>query len=227
LNDQRVIALVPMRHTSERVPGKNYRLLAGRPLFHHVVEALLSCRSVSEVVIDTDSEVIRENATAHFPDVTTIDRPLRLRGGDVPMNEILLHDVDQTSAQYFLQTHSTNPFLRTETISAAIDTFFNRLSSIDSLFSVTRLQSRLWGSEMRPINHDPRVLLRTQDLPPIFEENSCLYIFSRSSLMRTRNRIGNAPIMFEISGREALDIDEPLDFEIAECIATSTNSESM
>lgn len=84
------------------------------------------------------------------------------------------------------------------------------------LFSVTRLQSRLWDQSGRPLNHDPAVLLQTQDLPPVFEENSCLYLFTRENLHQRRNRIGELPLMFEVGADEAWDIDEELDFEIAE-----------
>ena len=66
------------------------------------------------------------------------------------------------------------------------------------------------------MNHDPNVLLRTQDLPPMFLENSCLYIFSREGLQSRRNRLGARPLMFEISSEEAWDIDTELDFAIAD-----------
>ena len=88
----------------------------------------------------------------------------------------------------------------------------------DSLFSVTRIQTRLWDSSGRAVNHDPAVLLRTQDLPPLYEENSCLYIFTRSTLESRHNRIGERPLMFEIDRLEAWDIDEESDFRIAELL---------
>ncbi|MDO8484236.1 MAG: hypothetical protein Q7S35_04755, partial [Candidatus Limnocylindrales bacterium] len=132
------------------------------------------------------------------------------------MNDVLLNDVKQVDADLYLQTHSTNPLLRAETVCAAIDTFVGRRDEFDSLFSVTRLQTRLWTGDRKPINHDPAVLLRTQDLPPVYEENSCLYLFSRAGLERFGNRIGERPLLFETTPEEAWDIDEELDFAIAE-----------
>ena len=132
------------------------------------------------------------------------------------MNDVLLHDVRQVEADHYLQTHSTNPLLRTETISSAIELFLDNSSSYDSLFSVTKIQVRLWDQHTRAINHDPSILLRTQDLNPVYEENSCLYIFTRSSLETQQNRIGERPMMFEIDRVEAWDIDVELDFTIAE-----------
>jgi CMP-N-acetylneuraminic acid synthetase len=94
----------------------------------------------------------------------------------------------------------------------------------DSLFSVTRWQCRLWDGLGRPINHNPAVLLRTQDLPPVYEENSCVYIFTRKNLVNRRNRIGERPFLFEIEASEAWDIDEEIDFQIAEFLLTHRNT---
>jgi CMP-N-acetylneuraminic acid synthetase len=212
----RIVAIVPMRHASERVPQKNYRPFAGLPLYHHVVGSLLAAGAVDEVLIDTDSPLIMEDAARSFPQVTVIERPERLRGGHVPMNDVLLHDVTRLTADWYLQTHSTNPLLRPETIDRAVAELLASVPDHDSLFSVTRLQTRLWDAAGRPMNHDPAVLLRTQDLPPVYEENSCLYVFSREGLEARHNRIGARPLLFEIEREEASDIDEELDFAVAE-----------
>lgn len=212
----RLAALVPMRHHSERVPGKNHRPFAGEPLYHHVIRSLSACPLIAEIVIDTDSPVIVQDAAEHFPQVRLIERPAHLRDGHIPMNDVLLHDVSQVEADYYLQTHSTNPLLRAETITRAVQTFLDRREQYDSLFTVTRILTRLWDDQGRPVNHDPAVLLRTQDLPPVFEENSNIYIFTRHNLQRRGNRLGERPLMFEIDRIEAWDLDNELDFQIAE-----------
>jgi CMP-N-acetylneuraminic acid synthetase len=212
----KLVALVPMRHHSERVPGKNYRPFAGRPLYHHILRGLLACPQINEIVIDTDSPVIMQDAAEHFPKVRLLERPEHLRAGTVPMNDVLLYDTSQVEADYYLQTHSTNPLLRAETIARAVQLFLDHYPMFNSLFGVTRMQTRLWDSLTRAINHNPAILLRTQDLPPVYEENSCLYIFTRNTLETQHNRIGERPLMFEIERREAWDIDEELDFRIAE-----------
>jgi CMP-N-acetylneuraminic acid synthetase len=214
----RIAALVPMRHDSERVPGKNYRPLGGRPLYHHIIDALRSCPEISEIVIDTDSPMIQADAAASFPAVTVLERPERLRAGTVPMNDVLLNDVRLVAADLYLQTHSTNPLLRPATISMAIGTFLEGRDRYDSLFGVTRLQTRLWSADGTPLNHDPAVLLRTQDLPPLFEENSCIYLFTRELLEERGTRIGSRPLLFEIPRDEAWDIDEEIDFEVVSAL---------
>lgn len=211
-----IVALVPMRHHSQRVPGKNYRPLAGKPLFHHIIETLLSVPAINKILVDTDSEPVMADLRENFPRVTIINRPESLRADDIPMNDILLHDSAQVQADFYLQTHSTNPLLRPETVKRAIETFLSVYPEKDSLFSVTRLQTRLYDQHGRAINHDPSVLIQTQDLPPIYEENSCLYLFTRQNLLERHHRIGEHPIMFEINADEAWDIDEELDFSIAD-----------
>jgi CMP-N-acetylneuraminic acid synthetase len=213
-----ITALVPMRHHSQRVPGKNYRLLAGKPLYQHILETLLSVPEVKTILVDTDSPDIFEGIEAKFPTVKVIMRPEELRADIVPMNEILMYDTSLAESDFFLQTHSTNPLLKPETISKAIQTLTALFPAYDSLFSVTRLQTRLWDGMGRAINHNPKILLQTQDLPPVYEENSCLYIFTRDTLVQKRNRIGNRPYLNEIDAEEAWDIDEETDFKMVELL---------
>ena len=221
-NKYEVIALVPMKEHSERVPGKNMRSFCGRPLFHWIIRSLQNSRYIIRIVIDTDSRAIAEDALGHFDGVSILERPEVIRGDFVSMNDIIAYDLSQIEGEHFLQTHSTNPLLTAETIDKAIECYFNRLEIYDSLFSVTRRQVRLYWQDGRPINHklhNPQESLRTQDLDPIYEENSCLYIFSRTSFSQSRNwRIGLKPQMFEMEKLEAVDIDEESDFRLAEAL---------
>lgn len=211
---ERVAALVPMKGHSERVPDKNVREFNGRPLFHWILNTMEAATTVDEIVVNTDSEEIATGAAEHF-EVTVLERPEELRGDHVSMNEIILHDVGAVDADVFLQTHCTNPLLRPGTVDDAVETF-RRDEAHDSLFSVTPLQTRLWDEDCEPINHQRDQLLRTQDLPPVYEENSNVYCFTESSVRRRNNRIGDEPMMYEMDEREAIDIDEPIDFRVAE-----------
>jgi CMP-N-acetylneuraminic acid synthetase len=219
----KLVALIPMRHHSQRVPGKNYRLLAGKPLFHHIVETLLAVPQIAEILVDTDSDPVMDGLQRYFPQVRVLPRPEHLRADDVPMNDILIHDTAQVQADFYLQTHSTNPLLQPQTVSRAIQSLLANYPNYDSLFSVTRLQTRLYDQNGHAINHDPTVLLQTQDLPPVYEENSCLYIFTRENLIKRHHRIGTTPLMFEIGADEAWDIDEELDFAITDFLLRRKN----
>ena len=215
------LAVVPMRHNSERVPGKNYRPLNGIPLYHHVIRTLSAVPEIDAIVIDTDSDFIIEDCASHFPHVRVLLRPENLRDGNIAMNDVLLNTLDQVDADIVLQTHSTNPFLKASTVSAALKLFNQPGSEFDSVFSVTRLQARLWDAATEPVNHDPAVLLRTQDLAPLFIENSCFFIFTPQLLRDRGNRIGVNPLMFEMAPLEAVDIDVEEDFTLAIAIAES------
>ena len=185
-----VVALVPMKHTSVRVRGKNYREFQGQPLCYWVLKTLTSCPRITQIVVDTDSELLKGMLAKDFPDICVIDRPEELID-DPPMNEILLHDTAVKKADFYLQTHATNPFLKPETVNAALDTFLGKYPHFcDSLFTVTQRQTRFYDQIGRAINHNPDMLARTQDLPPMFEENSCVYVFTRETLVARRHRIG-------------------------------------
>ncbi|QEM12000.1 cytidylyltransferase domain-containing protein [Mucilaginibacter rubeus] len=219
----KLTAIIPMRHSSERVPGKNYRDFAGKPLFHYVVEAMLNCPLVDKVVIDTDSPIIIEQSAKAFPQVLVLERPEHLRDGSIPMNDVLLNTINQVPSEFYLQTHSTNPILSTKTITEGIQKFFSLYPMYDSLFSVTRKQVRYWDPLARPINHNPNILLRTQDLPPIYEENSCMYLFTKEILERKHNRIGDRPFLFDMPEVESQDIDVELNFIMAELLYKNLN----
>jgi|SRR5680860_1630403 len=218
----KIVAILPMRHSSERVVGKNYRNLGDKPLFHHILDTLLVVPEISQVVIDTDSPTIKAQVREKYDPVRVIDRPEHLRDGNIAMNEVLLNTTSVVEADLYLQTHSTNPFLRPETIQRSIDVL-QKSEDADSLFGVTRLQARLWRPDGAAINHDPGRLLRTQDLEPVYLENSCLYLFDRPTLLRKGNRIGDNPVLFEIEPREALDIDDESDFQLARAMLVMTS----
>lgn len=224
MNKIKIAALIPMRHSSERVPGKNYRSFAGKPLFFHIVENLLKSKFVDEIVIDTDSPDIIKMTRENFPTVLILERPEHLRDGSIAMNDVLLNITNQIEADLYLQTHSTNPLLTSNTIDKGIKNLLESYPMYDSLFSVTKRNVRFWDILARPINHNQNILLRTQDLPPIFEENSCMYIFSKDILKSKHNRIGNRPMLFEIDPVESQDIDVELNFKVAEFLFKEVNN---
>lgn len=210
----KVKALVPMKGHSERVPHKNIRPLAGKPCFHWVMEALSASEYIDEIIINTDSEEIAASASI-FPKARILKRPDFLLGDMVSIQPLIEYDLSQSDGEYFLQTHSTNPLLTTETVNKAIEAFFSQTEH-DTLFSVTEIKQRFYWPDGRGINHDPKFLIRTQDLEPIYHENSCFYIFSRETNNKIKNRLGANPLMFPIERLEAADIDDMEDFYWAE-----------
>ena len=220
---KRVVALFPMKAHSERVAGKNFRVLAGKPLFRWVLDTLMSIDAVDLIVINTDARhILEEHGLVEGERVRIRDRKEELCGDNTSMNLIIQDDLEAESSDIYLMTHTTNPLLGAETISNALDTFANT-SDIDSIFTVNRYQTRFYRSDLSPVNHDPGNLVRTQDLEPWYEENSSLYIFTGDSFMKTSARIGEKPMMYQMRRLESVDIDEEDDWIMAEALLKYAN----
>jgi N-acylneuraminate cytidylyltransferase len=218
--NQKIIALLPMKSHSERIPNKNVRLFSGKPLLRIVIDTLLGANYIENIVVNTDSAEISNIISKYYnQDIIIHERPEVLCGDMVSMNDIINYDIAQLAGEHFLQTHSTNPLLRSKTIDSAIRKYFDNIDTFDSIFSVTRLQTRLFDKNVKPLNHKFGDLIRTQDLEPIYEENSNFYIFSKNSFKSaSNNRIGLNAQMHELNKMEAQDIDEEEDFVLAESI---------
>jgi len=220
--ERKVTALVPMKGNSERVPNKNIRDLCGKPVCHWIIEELSKSKYIDEIIINTDSNKIKELVSL-FELVKVIDRPEYLLGDKVSIQPLIEHDIKYSKNEYILQTHSTNPLLTSETIDKSIETFFLHEINNDALFSVTPIQQRFYFKNGKPVGHDPDNLIQTQLLEPIYHENSCIYIFSKETNKKTQNRLGKKPYMFEIDPLEAADIDEWQDFLWAEFLINYRN----
>ena len=216
---KKIVVLLPMKANSERVKGKNFKDLSGKPLFKWILDSLLSCDYIDSVVINTDArDMLAKNGLVDSDRVIIRDRLPELCGDSTSMNLILEDDINCVDADIYLMTHTTNPLLSTQTITNAIKEF-NTDDGADSLFAVNEIQTRFYTEDGSPVNHDPDNLIRTQDLEPWYEENSCLYLFTKGSFKSTGARIGKSPKMFKTPALESVDIDEPSDWIMAEALA--------
>jgi len=208
-----VDAIIPIKEHSTRVPNKNFRILNGKPLYRHIIDTLLKSRYINHIIIDTD---VREKIEFLYEEpITIVERPEHLRGDFVSVNKLINHDIKFAKSDNIIQTHTTNPLLTIETIDSALSHYeqFRR-----PIFCVDKLKQRFWSIEGKPINHDPNELRRTQDLEPIFADNSCFYIFSKQFFERTKKRMDEKSTRFVVDRKESLDIDEEFDWRIAECL---------
>ena len=218
----KIVALLPMKANSERVRGKNFKPLNGQPLFRWILDSLLELSEIEQVVINTDARaILAEQGLVDTKRVLIRDRKPEICGDFVSMNKVLADDISNVSADVYLMTHTTNPLLRSTTISNALNEYLDAVNkgTADSLFSVNRWQTRFYRQDGSAVNHDPNNLIRTQDLEPWFEENSNLYIFTTDSFAKTQARIGQQPIMFETPKLESIDIDDQVDWTLAEALA--------
>ena len=224
----KTVALLPMKAHSERVTGKNFKYLAGKPLFKWILDALDSCTFIDEIIINTDArQLLADNGLESTQKIKIRERRSDICGDHVSMNLIIEDDLSATDGDCYLMTHTTNPLLTSETMRAAFSEYISgiREKNIDSLFGVTRYQTRFYKDDGTPINHDPQNLIRTQDLEPWYEENSCIYIFDKSSFSATSARIGLRPKLFEIPKLEAIDIDDNEDWFLANALAKEATQE--
>lgn len=216
----KVTLLLPMKANSERVPNKNLKIFNSKPLFHAVLDELIKSKYIKKVIINTDSDMIIESAKSNYNDFVKIHRrPKHLIGDMISMNKIIDYDLKNSKSDLYIQSHSTSPLISVKSVDKAIEKMIYESFDYDSIFSVTKIQTRFYDENSKPYNHDNKQLLRTQDLKPIFEENSNFYIFTKESFIKANNRrIGLNPLMYEISKIEAIDIDDNSDFIIAEVL---------
>ena len=214
-----MIAILPMKANSERVPNKNFRLIAGKPLYVWILENLFSLDFLEKIIINTDANFEIFDQFKNNKKLILRSRLEHLRGDHVSMNLIIEDDLKHFQADDYLMTHTTNPNLSPKTLTKAYSLFKERdKNRFDTLFSVTRFQGRFYREDYSAVNHDPSELIRTQDLPPLYLENSCLYMFSREDFFKHNARIGSRPIMFETPQLESIDIDTESDWLIAESV---------
>lgn len=213
-----VYAIVPIKHISTRVQGKNYRLMDGKPLYWYVLNTLTKCKQLSKIIVDTNSPIVIEGVQEYFPEITIYNRPERLCGNTVSTNELLLNIITdlELDADFYFQTHVTNPLLKVDTINEALTFFAKNLTTYDSLFSAKMLKTRLYDKNFKDLNHNRFELIPTQDLDPIFEENSCMYFFTLETLFKYRSRIGPNATVYLMDSLESTDIDYENDFLLAE-----------
>lgn len=213
-----------MKAHSARVSSKNFRTIAGKPLFRWILDTLLATPEIDRIVINTDARGILSANGLEDGDgggkVLIRDRKPEICGDFVSMNLVLADDIANAPSDHYLMTHTTNPLLQVRTIRAMIRAYMDarEAGTADSLFSVNRLHTRFYTAEGAPINHDPNNLVRTQDLPPYMEENSVCYLFSPGSFAATGARIGRRPLLFPTPRLQSVDIDEPADWFMAESL---------
>lgn len=212
-----------MKAHSARVTSKNFRMIAGKPLFRWILDTMLATKEIDQIVINTDArDILAANGLkdGEGGKVMIRDRKAEICGDFVSMNLVLADDIANVASDHYLMTHTTNPLLAMQTIQVMIKRYLAATvtGEADSLFTVNELHTRFYTAEGAPINHDPDNLVRTQDLPAYMEENSVCYLFTPQSFAATGARIGKKPLLFATPRLQSVDIDEPADWFMAESL---------
>ena len=206
---------IPIKANSERVPGKNLRVLNGKKLYQYICEHVKSANVFDDVFIDTNSSEIREYAQQMGFEV--IERKPELAQNTANGNDLLVYHFTQyPDYDYYFQLFATAPYLQPK----SIEVCYNRLTAstdYDSCFTATENHSFYWYAGT-PVNYRPGILPRSQDMIPVVEETTGLYGISRESLDKYRCRIGRKPYIHVVSKFEAVDINTEEDLRIAEYV---------
>jgi len=206
-----MIIFIPIKKNSQRVPGKNFRYFRGKKLFSYVIDNLLSLNF--DIYIDTDSEEVIEYYLNN-PKIKLIKRKDNLIGDNVSVINLIKSCIEEYSINdYICQTHVTSPLLNHLTIKDAI----SYLNSYDSVTSCDIIYNRFWiknNYNYLPVNHNPDELIQTQDLDPLYLENSTFYIFHSSELVKSNKRISDNSYFYEIKYPQNLDIDNESDWDL-------------
>ena len=209
------VAFVPIRLNSQRVEGKNLRLLGGRPLMTYLLGSLVAAKNIDKVYVYCSNPAICEC----LPEgVEFLQRDERLDSNTTLGEEIYDAFTAQVEADVYILAHATSPFIRTATIEDAVA----RVESgeYDSAFSAERVQTFAWW-EGKPLNYSLEHIPRTQDLEPVYVETSAFFIFRKEVWRTLHRRIGERPYTAVTDRIESMDIDNPDDFLLAEAIVAA------
>jgi len=206
----KVVAFVPIKLNSQRLAGKNLKVLGSHPLIQYILKSLLQVDRIDDVYVFCSDDSIVE----FLPDqVKFLKRDASLDTDETLGSAIYESFVSHVKADYYLLAHATSPFLKPETISNALSQVL--YSDFDSAYTAQAVNNFVWFQN-KPLNYSPDFIPRTQDIEPVYIECSAFFIFSRRYWLDKRRRIGDSPYMVLLEGREAIDIDNDVDFTLAE-----------
>jgi CMP-N-acetylneuraminic acid synthetase len=203
---------IPIKTTNERLPGKNTRPLAGRPLYEYLFSTLRHLPDVPVFIDSSDPAILAAAAKWNFH---PLERPRALDGNSVTGNELLARALPLMTADVIGQLHVTSPFVRRATIMRAFGLLRDE-PEIDAVFGARPLYNRFWFAG-RPVNHDPDRLQRTQELEPVYEESD-FYFFRKETFLHHGRRVAGRIRMIDVDPVEAVDIDTLQDFLHAEAL---------
>lgn len=208
-------ALVPVRSGSVRVPNKNLAPFAGSCLLDIKIRQLHGVPGIDEICVSSDDVSMLEAARA--AGATAIPRDPYYASDEVPMSEVYSYMASQLDCEHVLLTHVTNPLVEAATYSSAIDLYLAQLHCHDSLTTVAKIQEFLY-LDGKAMNYDPGKKPRSQDLPAIVRLTHAISILPRDLMVARRDSMGVSPYLMELSQGQSIDIDTPLDFQIAEFV---------
>ena len=205
----KTVALVPIKLNSQRLPHKNILPIAGHPLCWHLCNSLIQAKGIDEVYVYCSDEAV----TLYLPEGTLFKQREKWLDGDfVKGFDIYRSFIKEVDADVYVLAHTTSPFIKVSSIENALSHILS--GENDSAFSAERIQTFAWFRG-KPINYDLNDVPRTQDMESIWVETSAFFMFKKEIFTVHGRRIGFTPFIQEVTGIEAVDIDEKKDYELA------------
>lgn len=208
----KIVAIMPIKLNNERCPGKNTRLLGEKPLLHYELDNLYTTGLCDSINVFCSSSTI----IPFLPNyVNFIHRSQELDMPTANFNQIFSSFISKVEADIYVFAHATAPFISVDTMRECINAV--KSGEYDSAFCAQKIQTFLWKNG-EPLNFDATNLPRTQDLEPIYQETSGVYVFRKEVFLKYGRRIGEKPYIKCVNVKEAVDIDNPEDFDLAEAL---------
>lgn len=205
----KIVAIMPIKLLNERLPGKNTKLLGEKPLIQYELENLIKTKMLDSINVYCSDEKICE----YIPcGVDFIKRPDYLDLPTSNFTQIFESFKEVIDADIYVYAHATAPFITVETMKECIEVV--KSGEYDSAFCASKIQDYLWQDEA-PLNFDATNVPRSQDLKVIYRETSGIYVFTKEVFEKHHRRIGIKPYIKEVSFKEAVDINNPEDFDLA------------
>jgi len=209
----KVVAFLPVKGTSERIQNKNTLLLNGKPLFLHTLEKLMKCDFINEVYLDTEKDEIYE--IAKYTDCKYLKRDPSLATNKTDGHSLFFNEAKKIEADIYIQILCTSPFIEISTIKKGIEIL--RKEEYDSIILINREKQYTWNED-GPL-YDRENIPNSINLPDTIIETMGLYITNKDVAINKKRRYGNKPYLMEAKPIEAIDINFPSDFELADIIA--------
>lgn len=209
----RIVAMIPIKMNSKRIPNKNTKVFFdGTPLMSFIQDTCLKSNYIDDTYVFCSDERVKPYV---LPGVRYLKRPDYLDKDDINANDIISEFIKLVDADIYVNAHTTSPFARVETIDSCIHAVAD--NSYDSAFCAESIKTFMWKDD-QPLNFDPDHFPRTQDLPPIYGETSIAYVFKKDTFMTYNRRVGVRPYIQVVGRIEAIDIDYPEEFDVANAV---------
>ena len=215
------VIVIPARSGSKRIKNKNIKILNNKPLITFLLDKFKGKKLKEKIFVSSDSNKIK-NIVSNYKNINFVKRPKKLASDLSKIEEALIHVINKEKLKkngWIITIQPNSPFINYKTVKKIINLTKN--SKKNCIMTVSKNNSDFWYKDKNKNfvkRLFPKAPRNTQKRQPLFEENSAIYATRISYLLKTKKIFDQKNIFYEISKIEGLDINDKLDFLIAESI---------